>query len=281
MLKVFVLAFFGILSANAQSENYDRCEIRRIEDPNRFEHWLYSKRNGSTLKSPTLPYKIPVVVHVLHSGEPVGEGFNYSVARIESQIRILNEDFRRKEGTPGFNSHPNGGDSRIEFILAQIDPEGLPTNGIVRVDMDSVHLQPLPPWTGDIITICSRYSYWNPDQYLNIWCMDIGLPSGLYFGSGRFPVSDLEGLDTQSPDGDGVFINALNFGVGDTNAVPNYDKGRSLTHEMGHFLGLLHTFESFNNNGECGEHGDYCDDTPPHKFTYKRMPVCKTYWLRW
>jgi hypothetical protein len=175
----------------------------------------------------------------------------------------LNEDFRRKENTPGFNSHPDGADTKIEFILAQIDPNGNPTDGIVRVDMNSVQLPPSPPGTGDIITLCSRYSYWNPEQYLNIWCMDTGLPPGLFFGSGRFPVSDLEGLDIQSPDGDGVFINAFNFGAGETNTVPNYDLGRTLTHEMGHFLGLLHTFESFNNNGECGKPGDYCSDTPP------------------
>ncbi len=167
MLKVFVLFFFGILSAKAQPDNYRRCETQRLEDTNRFEHWLYSKQI-TTGKSPASQYKVPVVVHVLHSGEPVGEGFNYSLARIESQISILNEDFGRKEGTPGFNSHPDGGNSQIEFVLAQIDPEGLPTNGIVRVDMDSVHLQPLPPGTGDIITTCSRSLSDKPQKKLKI-----------------------------------------------------------------------------------------------------------------
>jgi hypothetical protein len=45
-------------------------------------------------------------------GEPVGEGFNYSAERIESQIRTLNEDFRRREGTSGFNTHPDGADKQ-------------------------------------------------------------------------------------------------------------------------------------------------------------------------
>jgi hypothetical protein len=126
------------------------------------------------------------------------------------------------------------------------------------------------PGSGDVITLCSRYSYWDPEQYLNIWCMYIGLPPGLFFGSGRFPVSDLEGLDVQSPDGDGVFINALNFGRGETNTVPNYDQGRTLTHEMGHFLGLLHTFGPT----QCG-HSDYCEDTPPISSATDGCPIEK------
>lgn len=67
-------------------------------------------------------YRLPIVVHVLHMGEPIGTGHNLSVERIQGQIRILNEDFRRKAGTRGFNTHPDGGDSRIEFVLAQLAP---------------------------------------------------------------------------------------------------------------------------------------------------------------
>src|SRR5688572_2656824 len=218
MLKAFVLFFFviALLPANAQSDAFQRCEIKRIEHNDRFEHWLRSKQISSVVKS-NRTYKIPVVVHVLHSGEPAGEGFNYSSDRVESQIRTLNEDFRRKEDTPGFNSHPDGGDARIEFILAQIDPEGNPTDGIVRVDINTVYLP--PGGEGDIITTCTLFSYWNPDKYLNIWCMDMGPLSGVFFGSGRFPISTLEGLDTQSADGDGVFISAHNFGQGETNTI--------------------------------------------------------------
>jgi hypothetical protein len=259
MVKVFWLIFFvmALLSAHAQSGNYDRCEVRRIEDIDQFENWLHLKQMASARKLATV-YKIPVVVHVLHSDEPVGEGFNYSVERIESQISTLNEDFRRKENTLGFNSHPDGGDALIEFILAQIDPEGNPTNGIVRVDWNLVYPSPGP---SDFISLCSRYSYWDPEQYLNIWCWDIGF-HGIYAGRGRFPISDLKGLPTQDEDvadGDGIFINAINFGQGE-NTIPNLDRGRSLTHEMGHFLGLLHTFGP---TGNCDQYSDYCEDTPP------------------
>ena len=256
MLKISALCFsvFGILPATAQSDDIYRCEIKRIEDSEQFEHWLFSKQAAAVATSSTT-YKIPIVIHVIHNGEPVGEGFNYSTERIQSQVRTLNEDFRRKEGTPGFNSHPDGGDAQIEFVLAQVDPAGNPTKGIVRVDRNSV--QP-PSGITDFITLCSKYSYWDPDQYLNIWCMNVGL-HGIYTGKSSFPISDLDGLPTRHDDsaGDGIFINAINFGQG-TNTIPNLDMGRTLTHEMGHFLGLLHTFGA---TGNC-DYSDYCDDTP-------------------
>ncbi|MEJ0029891.1 MAG: zinc metalloprotease [Bacteroidota bacterium] len=205
-------------------------------------------------------YRIPVVVHVLHLGDVEGTGSNFSNERIIGQIKSLNEDFRRKQDTPGFNNHPDGADSNIEFVLAEIDPEGHPTNGIVRVDMTKV--QP-PSSPGDVVTLCSQYSYWDPNKYLNIWCM-AGLPPGLLLGSSRFPKTDLDGLKDlgPQPDGDGVFINAMNFGSGSDNVDPNYNMGRTLTHEVGHFLGLLHTFGSVNNSRQCDAYTDYCDDTP-------------------
>lgn len=58
-------------------------------------------------------FYLPIVVHVMHNGESVGEETNLSMARIERQIEILNEDFRRKAGTRGYNNHPDGGDSKI------------------------------------------------------------------------------------------------------------------------------------------------------------------------
>jgi hypothetical protein len=256
-IKIIALCFsvFGLVSSFAQSDDQNRCEVKRTADIEQFEHWLSSKRvEAFTMLNTT--YKIPVVIHIIHTGEPVGEGFNYSAERIESQIRTLNEDFRRKDGTPGFNSHPDGEDSQIEFVLAQIDPEGNPTDGFVRIDRNLVDP---PSGVSDFITLCSKYSYWDPEQYLNIWCMDIGL-HGIYTGKSSFPTSTLDGLPAEDDDAlsDGIFINAINFGQGE-NTVANLDMGRTLTHEMGHFLGLLHTFGQA---GNC-DYSDYCEDTPP------------------
>ncbi|GHN02175.1 hypothetical protein WSM22_36640 [Cytophagales bacterium WSM2-2] len=211
-------------------------------------------------------YVVPVVVHILHQGDALGDGYNFPAERIINQIRTLNEDYRRKTGTPGFNTNPDGGDTRIQFVLAQIDPNGNLTDGIDRVDMTTIKIGPSD---GDIITTCSKFSYWDPEQYLNIWSFPTGLPPGLLLGSARFPLSDLEGLPKDMPAGDGVFISALNFGTGDTNFDPEYNMGRTLTHEIGHFFGLLHTF------GTCGQYTDYCEDTPPAGSATSGCPATK------
>lgn len=275
MLKTLLLFFpfaIALLSAHAQQAQKSKpqlCEAHRREDARRFEEWLAAKQIASVTNT-TQIYRVPVVVHLLNLGEPIGEGYNYSEERVKAQIRALNEDYRRIKGTPGYNTHPDGGDARIEFVLAEVDPEGNATNGIVRVDMNSVEA---PDTVADFIFICSQYSYWDPDHYINVWSVP-GLPPGLLLGSARFPVTDLDGIPdqgTRAEDGDGIFINALNFGWGDTNTDPYYNMGRTLTHEMGHFLGVLHTFGTLANVNHCDEYTDYCNDTPP---SYKGTDGC-------
>jgi len=256
MLKEFLLFCLVIVALSVEAQpTGNRCEVLRNEDVARFEQWLHAKKKITTERVQDVVFKVPVVVHILHQGEDIGEGYNFSVDRIKNQIRTLNEDYQRKENTPGFNTNPVGGDSRIEFILAQTDPQGNPTDGIVRVNIKSVKI---PPSTGDIIQTCSEYSFWNPDQYLNVWSMDLGFHPAVVLGKARFPVTDLQGIPQDELDADGVLINASNFGDGATNNEPNYNLGRTLTHEIGHFFGLLHTF-----GDSCDQYSDFCDDTPP------------------
>ena len=101
------LSVYGVLVAllfsftNLTAQEVSKCDARLREPPIRFQQWLQSKQmNASQLAMAT--YVIPVVVHVLHQGDSLGEGFNFSDERIVNQIRTLNEDYRRKEGTPGF-----------------------------------------------------------------------------------------------------------------------------------------------------------------------------------
>ncbi len=77
---------------------------------------------------------IPVIVHVFHSGQAVGEGPNISAEQINSQIDAFNEHFRKRGN--GFNTHPDGADIEIEFAPAIWDPQGnrLPEPGIDRVE---------------------------------------------------------------------------------------------------------------------------------------------------
>ena len=100
-----------------------------------FETWLAPKiaeakamraASGHS-ESPAIVITIPVVVHVIHNGDAVGMGENIADARVLSQITVLNQDFRRMTGTPGFNSNPVGADVEIQFCLAQTDPDGAPS----------------------------------------------------------------------------------------------------------------------------------------------------------
>jgi len=228
------------------------------ESLDQFEDWVNKKRiNGQLLsasgRSAEAVHVIPVVVHILHQGEEYGEGSNVPNEQVFSQIEILNRDFRRKNADttdtrPEFA--PFGADAEIEFVLAKRDPSGSPTTGIVRARASK-----------DAYAIgeeeeLSRVSYWPPEQYLNVWVTN--LRSGL-LGFAQFPVSDLGGLNQYVSNKllpDGVTVDYEYFGEGFN--ADDFSKGRTATHEIGHFLGLRHIW----GDGGCGA-SDYCEDTPP------------------
>jgi hypothetical protein len=171
-------------------------------------------------------YRIPVVVHIIHFG-PQG---NLPDSRVTSQIQVLNEDFR---ALPGTNGAP-GSDCNIEFFLATTDPQGQPTTGIERVNNQA--------WfnldTASITEITNALA-WDTRRYLNIY-------------TGNFPQSGTLGFVISFPwesgtntDQDGVVI--LHSAFGRPSPAAPFNLGRTATHEIGHYLGLLHTFQ-----GGCG-----------------------------
>lgn len=209
---------------------------------------------------------IPVVVHVIHSGQAVGVAPNITDAQVQSQIKVLNQDFRKIAGTPG-GTNPIAADIQIEFALALQDPNGNPTNGIDRVDLceDS--------WsTTDIDLKLKPKTIWDPTQYMNMWSVEISGNSIL--GYAQFPdASTLSGLNTSGGDAttDGVVSRYNVFGSIDDNdgtflLDATYNKGRTMTHEVGHWLGLRHiwgdgTGDEDKNTPDCNA-TDYCADTP-------------------
>jgi hypothetical protein len=215
------------------------------------------KKRRTTLDNDTMVYVIPVVVHVIHNtkGNLIGGANNRNITdeQIHSQIAVLNEDYGKIPGTRGYNTNPVGADTRLQFCLAQFDPEGRSTNGIIRVYSEKASFD----YNFDDAQL-KKLSYWPSDQYLNIWVTNITDP---IIGYAQFPGGfGLPGAS--SSDGpaatDGVVIDFRTFGTLGTARKP-YHLGRTATHEIGHWLGLIHIW----GDQYCGD--DYVDDTPPQE----------------
>ena len=212
-------------------------------------------KTAQTSATPEIIYEIPVVVHVIHNN-PDGSlgGANISEAQVHSQIDVLNEDYRRlnKDTSKTIKIYKGvAADIKVQFCLATLDPYGNPTNGIERLYSSQTSFSS----DFDDATIKSL-SHWPPDQYLNLYTCNLESP---ILGYAHFPnYSTLQGLNdymTTDPT-DGVVIHYRAFGTIGTSSYP-YNKGRTATHEVGHWLGLLHIWGS----GYCGD--DYVADTPP------------------
>lgn len=235
-----------------------------------FEAWIApqiakikaDRQNG---RNTNVVITIPVVVHVIHSGQAIGTLRNISDARVQSQITVLNQDFRRLMGTPGFNSNPVGADVEIEFCLAQTGPDGQATNGINRVNLGNTI------WNStNVETILKPQTQWNPNQYFNIWVCQFGGDLNGVLGYAQFPTaSGLGGMpsDGGSASTDGVIIEWRAFGTSTLSPGTYFtgtDRGRTTTHEIGHSFGLRHIW---GDNNSCTVNAtdsfqDYCPDTP-------------------
>jgi hypothetical protein len=205
-------------------------------------------------------YYIPVVVHVIHNGEAIGTGSNISDAQVQDQINVLNEDFRKMAGTPGWNTHPEGADTRIEFVLAKRTPAGAATNGINRVNRNTLpnnatNWQPGFEATYINGTIKPN-TIWNPDEYMNMWTVQFGGADAGLLGYAQFPESPIGGVGCGAANAntDGLVMGYQYFGRG---LGGPYGDGRTATHEIGHGLGLRHIW----GDGGCGV-DDFCADTP-------------------
>jgi len=200
--------------------------------------------------------RIPVVVHVLW--RTAAE--NISDAQVQSQIDVLNEDFRKlnsdfNQTLPEFIDR--GADFEIEFCLASTDPSGNPTNGIERKQTTKVS------WgTNDAMkkTGTGGLAGWNSDNYLNLWVCNL---SGGVLGYATFP-GGTKALD-------GVVILTTAFGRTGNVQAP-FDLGTTATHEVGHWLNLRHIWGDA--QPTCGS--DLVNDTPKANGPNYGCPLSKT-----
>jgi hypothetical protein len=193
--------------------------------------------------------EIPVVVHVVH--RTAAE--NISDAQIQSQIEVLNADFRAMNpdtsSTPAVFT-PLIGDARVTFKLADVDPDGNPTDGITRTQTSNTSFTS----TTDNVKSASTggADAWPADRYLNIWtCGNLrDAMNRPLLGYAQFPGGPAAT--------DGVVILHSAFGTTGTAAAP-FDLGRTATHEIGHWLNLRHIWGD-DGTGCTGD--DFVADTP-------------------
>ncbi len=186
---------------------------------------------------------IPVVVHILFNSSDQ----NISQARILSQLDVLNKDFRmantdRSLVPAAFQAR--AADSRIMFCLAKVDPTGRPTSGINRKYTSKAYFMADDGMKSEST---GGVAAWDSEQYLNIWvCRIFGRTLGYATPPGGDPLVD------------GVVITFDVFGsVAPVKA--GFDKGRTTTHEVAHWLGLSHIW----GDELCGDDGVF--DTPSQK----------------
>ncbi len=196
---------------------------------------------------------IPVVVHVLYNTPEQ----NISNEQIQSQIDVLNEDYAGLNATsldvPAIWSGMVK-DSHIRFKLAVTDPAGNYSTGITRTYTDHTEFQLRSP---DIFhTVDGGYSAWPCSDYLNIWVCNL---ADNVLGFAAFP----GGL----PEMDGVVISTRSFGRKGTVTIP-YNLGRSCSHEVGHWLNLIHIW---GDTDDC-QRDDFIEDTPLQTKAHFRCP---------
>jgi Pregnancy-associated plasma protein-A len=186
--------------------------------------------------------RIPVVVHVVYRRDVE----NISKSQINSQITVLNRDFRATN--PDASQVPDAWkglvvDAKIEFELAGRDPDGSTTDGVTRTRTDRVQFG-----TGDDVKTRAGGGApaWPTSRYLNIWVCNLG---GGLLGYAQFP-----GGPART---DGVVVAHSAFGTRGTAQAP-FDGGRTATHEVGHWLNLRHIW---GDTLDCSG-GDRCPDTP-------------------
>lgn len=241
---ILVLFLFGVnLSLTAQ-QTKEPCGFnsyfeRHHKEIGSTETIIYAGIGSKTPFGKTSVVKIiPVVVHIIHNGGTE----NISDAQIQSQIDVLNEDFRKKQGTKGDGS---GVDTEIQFCLAQITPNGKCTNGIVRVQSDLTNHQTYQR------SLLKQLSYWDNVRYLNIYVV-----KNINNGSGTLGYASFPGGPA---DEDGVVVRHDYFGRIGTAST---SLGRTTTHEISHWFGLYHTFQDGCGTDTCTS-GDKVCDTPP------------------
>jgi len=290
MKKIAILSILALTSIVMHGQiNMKKCTTTPLVEQELISNIDYAKgrvnvitENIAWIKdnhSEKTTIKIPVVIHVIHKNthSNIGIGTNISNAQIEDALKILNEDFSKTN--PEYPNPPRNtflnywGNPDIKFCLATTDPSGNPTNGIIRTSTD------VSDWDADDNfesnamkrAVNGGMDSWDPSNYLNIWVCNLSNSNG---GGMTLGYAYLPGLQSWNAWKDGLVIDFQYFGT--IGGASSSSDGRTATHEIGHYLGLQHTFcEDSDSQGNpvCCDNDDNngggnIDDTPATKDIY-------------
>ena len=246
--ETFSQAFCGFDDLHRQKMRTDPGYRLFIDN---FEKRLRQKTSTSSRDNSNVIDTIPVVVHIIHTGDTIGSIFNPSDERIEAAINYTNQVYA---GTyPGIGG---AGDIRIRFVLAKRDPNCNPTNGIDRTDGSVLPLYAengisFDGSPGASVNQMMDLVKWDPYRYYNIWVINsFNLKNkGSIAAFAFFPYDASQ---------DGTVIMAQYIREGNS----------SLTHELGHAFFLYHVFQGSSGaacpaNNDCTTDGDNVCDTDP------------------
>jgi hypothetical protein len=293
--KLIIISLLFLSQTNWAQPKIDYCGVQAPADAweKEFQQLIFAhKIKDPTQKQTSATYTIPIIFHIIHSGEPIGTFPNISQDQIIAQINVLNKDFSGN----GFNSsnYPSNAftnwvlqqmlpaanvdnigrvkiaDVGIQFCLATKDTNG---NVLAEPGINRINYLPLNvPNPNSYSTQASMKSYldnilkprtiWNVTKYLNVWVTDKNSALSYTGVSSIPPLSGLMGIPNNATDStDGIWCYTKVIGA--NSVYPNgiygspLVEGRTLTHEAGHYLGLRHIW------GDAACASDYCDDTPP------------------
>jgi hypothetical protein len=258
---LFAVVFLSQI-INAQQTDWCRSDKqlkqRILSDPQMAAKWdqfvanAHSPLQQSSRATNETIY-VPVVFHIVYDTDPIGSGENITDAQAISQIDALNRCYNFQD--PDIANvpapfQPLVANCNVHFCLAKFDESGNPTTGVIR------HAYPnIPTWDSesDIDNTLKPVTIWDPSKYLNIWSVRMG---GQLTTDGILAYSSIAGFTTSTDDG----VVSRYTNIGTTNVVPlTYRKGKTIVHEVGHWLGLLHVWGF---DASCGDAGDFIDDTP-------------------
>ena len=225
-----------------------------------MKNYLRNTSQENLINKPDAPQvvvTIPVVFHVLYKNATQ----NISDAQINSQLAVLNADYRKLN--TDFNAvvpaafRPLGADMEIDFCLATRTPTGAATTGITRKSVASSFS------FDNNYYAASGEPAWDPTKYLNVWI-------------GKFTDNTLLGFaylpDTAGSNFDGLCISYTAFGTTGTATAP-FNKGRTATHEIGHYFGLDHPWGTDGSACNSAANSDGVADTPATNNPYYGCPT--------